>query len=489
MPPRDNNTTMQRQALRKTFLSERENLESMRKWPHPNILAMLGSFERSVPPSFNLIFPFTEGGSLFNFMRLEAFEHEDPNQVYPHSSIICDEYAAWEHGILDECLGLLDGLSYIHHGIQGNLIMHRDIKPANILIHNRKFVLADFGEAHIKATYEGATSKTRKGAWTPAYSPPELFQPNIDETEVKFGRGSDVWGLGCVLLELVVMLAHIRHEHVPSVVEFEDLRISWSTGNGHGSDKYPANAFAGNKCIDEVVFMISNLEDPHLTILLEVAQMMLVDDWAQRPRASKLHTRMKQTYTLLRESTSHFQQETTSIASAESEQQPNPMSDLPAPEALASFWYQAFLKNNHRYYYWLCEVPYALLCLVLVGLAIALVMCIAQYDNLTKMGKDVDAIFYAILYSIGGLGVTQVLLFIGPPLFNWCLVLCVFRPQAYRYVKARADVSRGTASQDQPRSSLHSGLLLSGRWCRSVWSWMCKRSESSFNGARRRRLR
>ncbi|KAM3073317.1 hypothetical protein ACMFMG_009027 [Clarireedia jacksonii] len=222
MSPKDNNTTMQQQALRKTFLSERKNLESMIKWPHTNILAMLGSFECLEPASFNLIFLFAEGGGLLNFMRLRATQHEEPNEIYLHLSNMCDEYAAWEHGILDQCIGLLSALSYIHHGIHGNLIMHRDINPANILIHNRKFMLTGFGEAHIKVI------------------------PTSTKMELKFGPALDVWGLGCVFFELAVMLAHLRYEDLPSVVGFEDRRISWLTANSdeHGRDIYPANAFA-----------------------------------------------------------------------------------------------------------------------------------------------------------------------------------------------------------------------------------------------------
>ncbi len=87
---------------------------------------------------------------------------------------------------------LAQAICYLH---QHN-IMHRDIKPSNILLWKRHHILlGDFGVAQMLRGDE--LRKTSVG--TPYYMSPEMVDL------CKYGLGSDMWSLGCVLYELMAL--------------------------------------------------------------------------------------------------------------------------------------------------------------------------------------------------------------------------------------------------------------------------------------------
>jgi len=101
------------------------------------------------------------------------------------------------------------GLDYSHH----RQVVHRDVKPRNILLHEGTALIADFGTAIIVAG--GGRRLTESGVLvgTPGYMSPEQADPNapID------GR-SDVYGLGCVLYEMITGEAVFRGATVATLL-------------------------------------------------------------------------------------------------------------------------------------------------------------------------------------------------------------------------------------------------------------------------------
>jgi len=90
---------------------------------------------------------------------------------------------------------LADAVEHAHrHGI-----LHRDIKPANILFDDDGTPhLADFGLAKLTDTHDGLTQPgTPHG--TPAFMSPEQARGHLDD----LGPGTDVFGLGAVLFQLL----------------------------------------------------------------------------------------------------------------------------------------------------------------------------------------------------------------------------------------------------------------------------------------------
>jgi len=110
----------------------------------------------------------------------------------------------------------------VHHAHQRGLL-HRDLKPSNVLLdaHGRPHV-TDFGIAK-RLDDDGQTTTTRTLAGTPAYMAPE--QALGGELTV----ATDVWGLGCILYELLAgraaftgdsvteVLRRVRHEEPASL--------------------------------------------------------------------------------------------------------------------------------------------------------------------------------------------------------------------------------------------------------------------------------
>jgi DNA-binding SARP family transcriptional activator len=111
-------------------------------------------------------------------------------------------------------------LAYTH---QRNVV-HRDVKPRNILLHEQMALIADFGTALVMAA--GGKRLTQSGllVGTPEYMSPEQIDPRA-----KVDHRTDVYGLGCVLYEMLAgepvyrgatpaaVLARHRLERIPSV--------------------------------------------------------------------------------------------------------------------------------------------------------------------------------------------------------------------------------------------------------------------------------
>ena len=154
---------------RERFLRE---IRTAAQLHHPHLLPLYDSGDAG--GSLYYVVPFIEGGSLRDRLSQEG-------RLGLAASL----------QIAREVAGALD---YAHR----HNVVHRDIKPENILLDEGHAVVADFGIA--RAISEAADAQiTQSGllVGTPAYmSPEQAAEEEID------GR-SDIYGLGCVLFELL----------------------------------------------------------------------------------------------------------------------------------------------------------------------------------------------------------------------------------------------------------------------------------------------
>ncbi|CAN3365546.1 CTD kinase subunit alpha [Diutina catenulata] len=90
---------------------------------------------------------------------------------------------------------LMEGLNYLHK----KRVIHRDIKGSNILLDaSGQIKIADFGLARtMKIVNDGESPDYTNRVITIWYRPPELLLGATD-----YGQEIDVWGVGCLLVEL-----------------------------------------------------------------------------------------------------------------------------------------------------------------------------------------------------------------------------------------------------------------------------------------------
>jgi pimeloyl-ACP methyl ester carboxylesterase/predicted Ser/Thr protein kinase len=154
---------------------------------HPHILSLFDS--GSAGSLLYYVMPFIEGESLRG--RLDREQRLDIVEAVR---------------IVTEAAGALD---HAHH--KG--IVHRDIKPENILLHDGRVLVADFGIA-LAARADGARlTGTGVSIGTPQYMSPEQAAGERDVD----GR-TDVYGLGCVLYEMLCGEPPFGGPSIPAIV-------------------------------------------------------------------------------------------------------------------------------------------------------------------------------------------------------------------------------------------------------------------------------
>lgn len=100
--------------------------------------------------------------------------------------------------VLKSAFGCLTaGLAFMHE----NRVRHKDVKPHNILVHEGRVVYTDFGYAFDFSGFTRSTTEGRPNALTKRYSSPELLMHEPRNSK------SDVFSLGCVLIETLAALA------------------------------------------------------------------------------------------------------------------------------------------------------------------------------------------------------------------------------------------------------------------------------------------
>ncbi|TGO28133.1 hypothetical protein BPAE_0032g00760 [Botrytis paeoniae] len=165
-----------------------EELNTLKRVKHANIVSLVGSF--TSPKYFGIIM--------------------EPAAQYNLNSFLLDASTDLEkRALLPTFFGcLIDALWYLHNVA---FVRHNDIKPQNILVQGRCVYLTDFG---ISLDWSESLLTTTWGpaAMTPMYCAPEAFRGDGSRDTY-----SDIWGLGCIFLEIMTVL---KGRKVKDIVAF-----------------------------------------------------------------------------------------------------------------------------------------------------------------------------------------------------------------------------------------------------------------------------
>lgn len=147
-------------------------------------MSSIGTYLPEVPVTDGFILLAVLTGSVY--MVFEYMEH-DLNGVLNHPKV----HFTPAH-LKSLASQLLEGLGYLHH----KAVLHRDLKGSNVLLNNAGLLkLADFGLARLYA--KGRVGDYTNRVVTLWYRPPELL---LGATQ--YGAEVDMWGAGCIFLEL-----------------------------------------------------------------------------------------------------------------------------------------------------------------------------------------------------------------------------------------------------------------------------------------------
>ncbi|EPX72592.1 STE/STE11 protein kinase Wis4 [Schizosaccharomyces octosporus yFS286] len=195
-------------SLKSTVDQIHNEMTVLEKLNHPNIVSYYG-----VEVHREKVYIFMElcqGGSLADLLSHGRIEDEAVVGTY--------------------VLQLLEALCYMH----SRNVLHRDIKPGNLLLdRNGNIKFSDFGSALYVPPPEESTARLEdiqlemhSLAGTPMYTAPEII---VGTKKGRFGS-MDIWGLGCVVLEMLAgctpwnqmdnewaIMYHIAVMHTPTI--------------------------------------------------------------------------------------------------------------------------------------------------------------------------------------------------------------------------------------------------------------------------------
>ncbi|KAK6511151.1 hypothetical protein TWF481_000073 [Arthrobotrys musiformis] len=150
-------------------------------------------------------------------------------------------------------------------------IRHRDIKPENILVHNNTVVVTDFDCCHDwSETNHSTTAMPPPRTWK--YASPEVARVGPHGiTRVK--SSSDIWSLGCVLLEIITVLKGIP---------LEELETNFGINEYH----------EGRTQVESLIDHLRRREPKEVADeVLNWVEEMLLEDQGKRPTAQALAKR------------------------------------------------------------------------------------------------------------------------------------------------------------------------------------------------------
>jgi serine/threonine protein kinase len=209
-------------------------MKNLGSTPHPHLISLLATFSIEYN-NWSMVLPLARY-DLYTFWEL----HDGPLMETAFKPR--QEDMLW---VTAQITGLVSALTVIHNVGRGHdpnrqYGRHGDIKSDNVLCFPSSssrlgtLVLSDFGlsSSHKETTWPRRDATvTETMGFTPTYRPPEY---DIKHPSKAVSRRSDIWSLGCLLLEMVCWIL----EGKEGLVKFHGIRTVVSAATGVTSSVY-----------------------------------------------------------------------------------------------------------------------------------------------------------------------------------------------------------------------------------------------------------
>ena len=138
--------------------------------------------------------------------------------------------------LYDTIMSLVSAVAYLHDEINGTFTSHHDLKPHNILLFGRNWKIGDLGMTRLRSLIQGSKTKRTIGSYT--YHPPECEHESVR----KHGRSFDMWSLGCIIVELAVLIVYgWEGEHLDKFQKERAKNPSQPSANSDNDDSFHNN--------------------------------------------------------------------------------------------------------------------------------------------------------------------------------------------------------------------------------------------------------
>ncbi|KAJ8105363.1 hypothetical protein OPT61_g10225 [Boeremia exigua] len=254
---------------RRISSNERKEIEVLKKVSHTHVIRLVGTYTHQRHFGI-LLYPVALCDLHTFFEDVEAYWTKDSDDAQKARLDALDYLktpgpSGKAFPIYSQIGCLISAIAYLH----SQKVRHKDLKPSNILLSPGHLYLSDFGSATDFSLLSQSATDNERG--TPRY-----FAPEVAEWK-KSGRAADIFSLGCVLLEILVL-------HQDGTLD--RLRVDRSTRNpAFHANLENIDAWLPTKHPDDMSFC-----DFHLT---KAIRSMLSQTPEKRPRVDQLLDNMR----------------------------------------------------------------------------------------------------------------------------------------------------------------------------------------------------
>lgn len=266
----------------------RAEVDVLRKRQHPHIIPLLASFEtievysQSPERYLYIVLPFAQDGDM------ETWIHRGSAPDYLKGSTYDETLHNTTEFLLKTCYSLFSALAFIHKPLDKVVGFHHDLKPRNILLFRRhseiQFKISDFGTAQLNFLHDGS-ERPAKDVGTYDYHPPECYHGNEWIQSVSYGRSFDIFGMGCIALQLASIII-AGWKSISAFDKFRESNESTASFRQEGSEhdeSFHNNMPAVRKWCEDLKTKALKAEEPwRLQQLLSVVDECLVEDRKSR---------------------------------------------------------------------------------------------------------------------------------------------------------------------------------------------------------------